>query len=348
MRCVAVLPEFFETEKWTIKVYEENGLDVYPVINRIGFSNPFLLAKAKLGFDMKKDLNRYWIRLSEHIENYCKTIKPDVLIVTQGMQLLPDAVDRLRKTCVTVLRMSDRISLFPELEERLKHYDLVYSYSIDEVDYIKSMGYEASHSFSGYDADVYFPLECKKDIDICFVGTMYKERVELLEKIASDFKDLNLAFYGKYTSPAHPGQYLSWVRGKNGLHAFKNKNLSREEVNQLYNRSKICLNINRQNMVNEWTPRIFEIMGTNSFQIVEGNARIDNKFHNCLCQYSGYSDLLKKIQHYLENEKERREIAQRGYNTAVSEYCSRLRTRFLLDEIKQKTAQILENECRKH
>lgn len=347
MRCVAVVPEFFGTEDYILKTYIENGLDVYPVVKRIGFSNPFLLIKSGLGFNMDNDLERYWVNLSNYIEDYCNKVKPDLIIVTQGMQLLPDAVKRLKKSCVTVLRMSDRISLFPQLEERLKYYDFVYSYSKEEVDYINSIGYEACFYPGGFDSDTYYPIDdMSKDIDICFVGTMYSERVNILEKLARDFEDYTVAFYGKYVKPTSIGKYVSWIKGSKGLRAFKNKNLSRDAVNKLYNRSKICLNINRANMINEWTPRILEIMGSKSFQIVEGNDSIDSSFRDCLCQYYGYDDLVNKIHYYLTHEEERNTIAINGYLLSKEKYTSRYRSKVFLERLKADTRSILNSEKR--
>jgi len=336
LRIVLVQPEFFGTEKAIIEEYKRSGFDVYPIVRRIGFTNPLLLLKSKLGFDVSRELTKYWSRLSAEIESICFKQKPDALVVTQGMQLIPDAVERIKKHCITVLSMSDRISSFPELLERLKHYDIVYSYSKEEASILHNQGISVGYSHMGYDSEIYTDIDCNKNIDICFVGTMYKERRMILEKLAYDFADKNIEFYGKYVSLVNIKQYLVWLNNNKLRKAFKNKNLTTEEVNLLYNHSKICLNINRANMSKEWTTRLLEILGTNSFQIVEKNDVINRDFGHCLCQYSNYDDLREKIKFYLENDAERKAIAQKGYDKVRNNYTLSIEKKVYFEELKSK------------
>ncbi len=335
LKCILVQPEFFGTENSTIKSLEDNGFDVIPIIRRIGFKNPLLLLKQKLGFNMKRNEDKYYSKLSAEIEELCLKEKPDVLFVTQGLQVLPDAVDRLRKHCITILGLSDRLSLFPQLKERVSHYDIVFTYSKEEIEILNNMSVSALYSYMGYDDTVYYPLDLEKDIDICFVGTMYGERRDILEKIAKDFPHYKIAFYGKYASPLHTDEYFRWVRDPEIHRAFMNKNLKRAEVNELYNSSKICLNINRNNMSKEWTPRIVEIMGTNSFQIVKRNSLIEKDFHDCVCMYDGYDDLKRNIEYYLEHDEERKAMAEKGYIIASENYSLRVRQKIRYDKCKE-------------
>lgn len=331
IKCVLVVPDFYGTENSIITSLEDNGFEVIPVIRVIGLKNPFLMLKGALGFDMQQDNDKYYSKMSSEIEEICFKEKPDVLLVVQGLQVLPDTLDRLRQHCVTVLSLSDRLSLFPQLYGRVSHYDIVFTYSKEEIENLRALGVSAYYSYMGYDDSVYHPVSTVKDIDICFVGTMYPERREILEKVALDFSQYNIAFYGRYATPFEPDEYLRWIRKSEFHRAFKNKKLKRDDVNKLYNRSKICLNINRKNMTNEWTPRIIEIMGTNSFQLVERNALIEKDFNDCVCMYDNYDNLKEYIKYYLDNDAERCAIAEKGYETASGNYTLKIRKKIKND-----------------
>ena len=64
------------------------------------------------------------------------------------------------------------------------------------------------------DINQYHPLKLKKTIDISFVGNMYKNRKDILEKLSEDFPNLNLAFYGKYVTFWHPIKYIKFIFSK--------------------------------------------------------------------------------------------------------------------------------------
>ncbi len=103
-----------------------------------------------------------------------------------------------------------------------------------------------------------------------------------------------------------------------------NQGFTEEEAVKIYNYTKI--NINLHSSSYHWdinpdgdflNPRFYEIMGCGGFQLVDYRKYMDPEFKSGedFVVFKDVIDLKKKISHYLENEDERLEIANHGYET---------------------------------
>ena len=266
-----------------------------------------------LHFDISKILKKRKEKFNRQIEEYVEYEKPDVIYVVQGIQLFPELIDKFKRNAFVVCSLSDRLSLFPGIEKYLVHYDAVYSYSNPDVEELKKLGIDAVYTPAAADRSVYYPIDCKKVHDLCFVGVMYPERKELLTKLVHDLPDLDIAIFGKYTSRTDLKGNLEWFMDKRLRTTFANREILPGKVNEVYNSSKICLNMNRANAGNSWAGRFACIAASKSFQIMNYNEMADEQFGDCVCLYHDYDELLSSIQYYLEHEDERVSCAEKLY-----------------------------------
>lgn len=95
---------------------------------------------------------------------------------------------------------------------------------------------------------------------------------------------------------------------------LNNYNIPPEKTADVYRRSKIVLNINKS-IHKSISPRTFEILATNSFQLMNSGQESNNTLNlmKDLVLFKTEDDLIAKINYYLSHENERKEIAQNGF-----------------------------------
>lgn len=96
-----------------------------------------------------------------------------------------------------------------------------------------------------------------------------------------------------------------------------NCGLTPDAVNDLYARSKICINLHRAQSRYGANIRLYELMAARAFQITDSNPYIEKHFKGCLEIFHNSSELLQLLKHYLNNEEERNRISFRGYQKAL-------------------------------
>ena len=319
MKMLLVCPHFRNIEKGIVDSFRRIGVEVYPFFFSMGMDNHhyYQRLKLKLGLNINDFLEKEKVKFNERLKQEYEYIQPEIVYIIQGRWMAQDTIRLFRKTSYVVLYLWDMVSLFPEMEETFGEYNVIYSFDKNDTNQLCSLGYNANFKPSGYDSSIYFPIMCEKEYDLCFVGAMYPERVKLLKKIYNQLPGLNWAVYGEYAPIRKPIQWVKW-RFSSDYKLFKNKNIDKTEVNEIYNKSKIVLSIVRSNQENGWSARLPEILGTKSFQLTTYFPAVEKEFLGCIVLYKNEMDCIYQIQYYLSHAKEREEIAERGFQKARS------------------------------
>lgn len=101
----------------------------------------------------------------------------------------------------------------------------------------------------------------------------------------------------------------------------ENRHIAPEEVAHVYNHSRICPNINTEGHLS-FNLRGFDVMLSNSLLITDpedlSGLKLEAGKHFVMAEDA--DDMLKKIGYFLEHEKERREIAEAGFEAATKQY----------------------------
>jgi len=170
------------------------------------------------------------------------------------------------------------------------------------------------------DPRVFYNPDSVRDIDISFVGSInnYPDREAGIESLKS-----------------------------NGLEVYQSggqreDRLSVEAYAQTYMRSKIGLNFSRgrgdrtryANSIQS-KGRMFEITLCGAALFSDDNSEVRKWFEPMVefIPFSDEADLVKKVKHYLEHDREREKIAANGYQKAKSMYTGKIFWEKLLDKV---------------
>jgi len=278
--------------------------------------------------------NGYKKKINMEIKNTFDRFLPDMVFVIKGGILDKDLLSYMDNT-IKVLWMMDSVKNIKGIQNTINDYDYRLAFEKTDVEILNNNGVPTYFMPMGLDDAIYFPKYYKhKKIDITFIGALYDGRKEFLEKLIVDLKDYNIKVYGKYLSFKNPRTFLNYFI-KGFRNSFTNKTISPNEVNEIYNNSKIAINIHHGQSVYGCNPRFLEILGSGTFQIVDDNIFIKENFveNKEFVSFKNYDDLINKINYYIANEKKRVEIAEDGYQKAIENHTFKARILDILNVI---------------
>lgn len=128
----------------------------------------------------------------------------------------------------------------------------------------------------------------------------------------------------QYIAPALP-----WLTIYGNTAGWKEKYLKRckgkipqAKLPVLYSSAKICINAHLSEHIRYDTVnfRIYNILACGGFVLSDSTRTLEGEFKDCLVTTSGGEDMVGKIQHYLNDEKSRKEMANRGKDLVLSRH----------------------------
>jgi spore maturation protein CgeB len=299
-----------------------------------------LLDKSEIVYSISKDkITDYNNSLLQEVAE----VKPDVLLVLKGDILLPETIKKIRddQNVILVIWCYDTAMRFSNVLSGGQYYHLFYTYEPTDIPNLQKYGIHAKFLPMAYDPHTYFKLEDESVVrDICFVGLLNvdPERKKILGKIVSHYGKLKVDIWGQAWTKRNPFLLYEYKikRRALGKH-IHNYNIHPKEVNKIYNSTKMCLNIQHYQVKEGINPRTFEIMGAGGFQLVSYKKNLGELFdtEKEIIYYKDEADLLEKIGYYLENDDERRKIAERGMEAVKRKHTFKHRAETILADIKE-------------
>ena len=299
---------FFDYQVSVGRAFRKLGYDVHietydePI-------HPFKgLLKWRHKFSPRKEQLRQASRLKykQYIEKVFSEYKPDIVFIYNGTILLDSTLDFFREHGAKVLlwmydsvQRPDRAMCVSHID----HVDVFCCFEQTDVDFYQRQGKTAYFLPLACDTDVYYPIaNQEKDIDILFVGTIYTspKRIKVLEQVAEHYKGKGVLFYGHY-KPFYKNP-LTWLCRKY-RDVFLNVNLPPKEVNELFSRTKIALNVHHSQTFNGANQRLFEACGAGAYQICDSNPFIESIFSNSeVGLYNSIDELYERIDYALSHD----------------------------------------------
>jgi spore maturation protein CgeB len=149
---------------------------------------------------------------------------------------------------------------------------------------------------------LYKDLNVPRTYDVSFVGRCYGERKNFVDTIRR--KGIDVATFG-----------LGWRNGGR---------VSQADLMEIYNRSKIALNLSLSSEGGEIQikAREFEAVGCGSLLLTKETKEIAEYFipDEEIITYRDANDAAEKIGYYLKNDDERERIAKKGYERLIREH----------------------------
>ncbi len=210
--------------------------------------------------------------------------------------------------------------------EMAKEADLFLSKELNNKEFYKSIG--ANFHWLSQDFAPEFlkkKAKFKKEYEVVFTGTYLPQAVfrnQLLKEIDKNF-DLHI-----FT--VTPDLYQ-----KDG---FKNVHppILDEGLIDLYSRTKINLSCDWKQAEGYWSDRNAQIMACGGFVLNKYVSPQEIVFHDKIVYFNQIKECLEKIDYFLKNEKEREEIAFKGYKYAQKNLKVKNRVNQLLTIVENK------------
>lgn len=310
------IKEYLEKKGYNVFIYD-NPYIKYTIKEKI--QNKIASIKGKI-VKAKKERpfpEREVQKKSAEIYDIYRKINPDIVLIVKGDIVSRDLLEKMTGAA-KILWMMDSFSRYEFLVPQLKLYDKVFVFEYSDLQFLNKYGITAEYLPLCADERIYYKQTKEKNIDILFVGAMYKQRKKLLDSLLAEYPDLNIEIYGY--------SIMKNELLKRALYSLKLIDqkyflpIKPEEINEKYSRTKICLNIHHTQTKYGANMRVFESLAAGCFQLVDSNPYIEETFKGGLVTYTDKTDMFHKINYYLKHSDEREMIAQRGYECVIANH----------------------------
>ena len=245
----------------------------------------------------------------------------DLLLVIGAKTIFPETVQAFKNR--KVLYFMDALHRYPEVLPRLSLFDDLFVFEPTDIGYIKEeSGLDAHFLTLAFSPKKYFKKTNSPLLyDFSFVGTYYPKREDYLTGLL-DVSD-HICIYGDF------------FRSKNKLLRKKTKkiNVPYCVANDLYNCSRINVNIHHPQSIEGLSIRTFEIIGAGGFQLVERQKAALSFFeeNEHMAFYDSREEFIDKAKYYLRNDPERKRIAESCHRLALEKHTWAYRMKEMFD-----------------
>lgn len=306
-----------------VRAFEQHGclvhLSEFYVATPPGFGNRLLIDGGLL-IGQRRYYEKYVFDFNSALRATYNKFSPDIVFVIRGSKVLSETLEGMTDA-TRILWCQDKVIRCDLSRHQLECFDRVFVFEESDIVNIKDQfGIVAKFLPMAYDPSVYFSQpSVNKDIDLFFVGSFYPERRELLEKLAASLSHRRILFYGRNVRYREPTTWVRYIYYKARFKSvFINKSIDAHEINSLYARSKICLNLHHAQSSGGCNPRVFEILGSGGFQLVDENRFVEAHFPNVIVTFTDHIDLLSKIEQYIPDRVARNRLSSQGQEIASS------------------------------
>lgn len=325
--------DFFHDYQYDIKEgLEQNGHSVDIRFNNIHgpfhlidiktaakwFKYGLLPYKLKIKHFTNNAVDRYNYDLTEMMKRKVY----DLMLVIGAKTIYHETVRKFRGR--KVFYFMDALPRYEEVLPIIPLFDNHFVFEPTDVAVIKErLGIKAQFLTLAYSPNRYFNRNRDSEVyDFGFVGARYPKREDYLNQLLSVSE--NMCIYGDF----YKSRY-KMLRKKN-----LKVNVPSRVANELYNRSKINVNIHHAQSKEGLSIRTFEIIGAGGFQLVERQkaALIFFEEGRHMAFYGSVEEMLDKARYYLKHESERRKIAEDCHQLALQKHTwkSRMKEMFEL------------------
>ncbi len=177
----------------------------------------------------------------------------------------------------------------------------------------------------------FYPIpHTEKKYDVSFIGDSFggakdgKYRTELLNHLLENGIKVTLFGDKKWKVFFHSFPLLKNI--------FKGPINSPCKLNELYNQSKIVLNIHHSQLESGTNQKTFEVALAGGFQIADYRENIKNEFGDTIALFRSKEELLEKVTYFLSHEEERATLAKESREIALKNDTYQKRIEILLED----------------
>ncbi len=246
--------------------------------------------------------------------------KPELLFIYKGTYVKAETIAQIKRLGATAVNVYPDIgfsSQSPYLESAMRQYDAVFTTKSFRIPYMEeNLGVQnVAFMPHAFDPEVHYSVPLEPDewsqyaSDVAFIGTWSPKKGALVEHLRASLPDINLRVWGN-----------QWERASRVLSgALQGGSLLGIEYAKGIRAAKIVLaalveSPSDSTEGDQTTSRTFEIPAIGSFMLHERTEEANGFFEEGReCEMYGDKDeLVAKIRYYLDNEQERKLIADAG------------------------------------
>lgn len=274
-------------------------------------------------------------RLNRTLLETWREFKPDLVLCINGEALLPETVLALGRRAVTALWIVDGLHNLKLPLSTIQLFAHLFVFEPADCRHLPG----ATYLPYGADEQHYFPTGAEPEFDVTFVGSPHESRLPILERVAAAgaAEGWRVGVFGPFRRFRKPASRLRLRQAYPALAAalVRNDRLEPAAVNDIFNRSRINLNIHHDQSVEGVNPRTFEIPAAGGFQLVDAKPQLTRWFveGDTMATYATAEMLPARIRHYLDHTAEREHIAAAARRLVRAEHRFRDRCRTLLTHL---------------
>ena len=274
----------------------------------------------------RKNIYELWGKTySMALERAVSRLVPDYVLLFKGGEgaYLTEATRAFssRSGMKLVMWACDSVQHYPQIADVAAGCDLTYSFEPTDIQELSKLC-RAKYLPLAYDPSKYHPINSSRCcyVDVAFVGTLHSPgRSGLLRYIARELPDLEVGVWSdsrNWYSPLKLNDIL-FASFRGNLH-LKRKTLEHAMVNQIYNNSRICLNITHPQSREGVNPRTFEVLGSQGLLVTD--KKLDS-LEDFICGrdyvfYGSRSELIGELSRFVRDDEGRFRIRRSGHSIA--------------------------------
>lgn len=190
----------------------------------------------------------------------------------------------------------------------------------------------------GVDTEFFYPRTPQKEyeFDVAYVGNDIKGEEATMRYLYPAI-NFNFGLFGNWKIPKYRLKFWKNLKKRPPYQKIFEKisrgKIPQEHVPILYSSAKINLNCTLPICI-DWdviTLRTYEVLACKGFLITDIVKSAYESMKECMVFTTGGDDLKEKIEYYLKNEKERKSIAQNGYEYVIKNATIDVRARELIN-----------------
>ncbi len=322
-------PNFYGIDRSIKSILESFGFEVVlkNTRNRLGPAEAISLKISKMtpiaASALRPFLKSFLDRDNEEYLSLMREMKPDIFFAIKGETIYPETLALIKNEmnipcliyqwdCPFYSYADNAVDIYRKnnFAGGMHLYDHIFSHDPYYVNEIKSRGAKnVSYLPLATDPSQYRDVEVSEeerreyDFDICFVGSPFPNRIEILNSL----REFKLGVFGDGWDMWHklrfkkiPGYYKGRATG--------------ETVLKLYKSSKIVLNIHSPDAKYGVNTRTFDIPACGAFELTDYKSEMDRLFKpgEEIVYYKNLDELKHLVKFYIENPEKRRSIIEKG------------------------------------
>jgi len=274
-------------------------------------------------FHLKLDVSLNLSKRQRVVSDFVEDNRLDLLIITIGYQAFPPSFYKNLNVNILFYFTDDEWTFNMRTRFMCQYASIVTTQSEYQLDNYKRFNKNVFYMTWAVNPYLFKKSNCEKKYDVTFIGGPHSNRYEVLKLLKDN--GVNLRIFG--------GGWNKYPDMKDIWGGY----LSPEHVVKTINKSKINLNLLTASIGNmyEMKARLFEIPCAGGFQLCDDWGKVYQFYEKGkeISTFSSKEDLLEKINYYLQNEREREEIARKAYLRTIKEYTWHIRFRKLFEEL---------------